>query len=59
MLESAWIKSAFPYAQLPHLEGGKQVTIGVKKEKMPSYHIIGILCQFIKCKMKCYLYIVL
>ncbi len=47
LLESAWIKSAFPYAQLLHLEGGKQNIIGVKKEKMPSYHIIKILCQLI------------
>ncbi len=59
LLESAWIKFVFPYAQLLHFKRGKQNTIGVKKEKMPSYHIIKILCQLIECKMQCYLDIML
>jgi len=47
LLKSAWIKSTFPYALLPHHEGAKQKIIRVTRRTSANCHIIGVLCQFI------------
>jgi hypothetical protein len=39
------------------MKGQNKTPLGKQEQQLPSYHIIGVMCQLFQWKMKCHLYI--